>query len=342
MGATPELPIGLPTLPAGLPPVEVEEAVALAVRGRGFPTVAVPADPAFSLLAQAATAFEGVHTLGVRELRVNDAAFGIRPDEASSVEAAPFAALRATLQQWPDLVADGSVHALRVDMVGPVSLALALHSAGVPQAQALDAARTVSVLRAEALLNAVRLVEPLRPVAVVMSEPRLVGSMHPTFPLTVREVRSLLDPVVDALDRAVLDTALLIGIHVPGRSDWRTIISSGVSLVCVAPDASLLGWAPWVQALLDNGGYVAWGAVPVDRPLGTNEELLWRHLSATWRDLQAAGVDGSLLRDRSLVAPADDLARFGSEQVPHVLELLDALAARIAAPVHNRWEPALT
>ncbi len=329
MGGTPDLRIGLPTLPADLPVVGVADAVEVALRGRSFPTVPVPCDPAYSLLAQAASAFEGAYAMPNNDLRVNEATFGVRPEAAASTDFEAFAALEATLQRWPASTAGSAVDALRVDMVGPVTLALTLARTGVPLAQALDAARMALVYRAEAILARIREVEPSSAVVVMMIEPRLLGSMHPTFPLTVRQVRSLLDPVVDVLDRAATGAGLLIGVHVPGRADWRTIISSGVSLVSMPPDPSLVGWAPWVQALLDNGGYVAWGAVPVDRPLGTGEELLWRNLAATWRDLEGAGVDAQLLRARSMVGPADGLSRFDVSQLPLVVDLVDALAGRI-------------
>lgn len=330
MGGTPELPFGLPTSPAGLPVKEVGDAVELALRGREFPTVPVPSDPSLSLAAQAATGFEAVHCLPTGALRVEPSRFGVRPDAAASVQGEEFEPLHVLLARWPATVAASpEVRGLRVDMAGPVTLALALVSSGLPLDQALDGARVVSAMRAEAVLEAVRAVEPHRTVAIVMDEPRLVGAMHPTFPLSVRQVRSLLDPVVDALDRASGVAPTLIGVHVAGRSDWRTIVTSGVSLLSLPPDAGLAGWAPWIQALLDNGGFVAWGAVPVDRPLGASEELLWRHLGATWADLAAAGVDQDLLRRRSLVSPADGLAHFAPQQVESVMALVGALAERV-------------
>ncbi|MCP4434032.1 MAG: hypothetical protein GY812_00840 [Actinomycetia bacterium] len=336
MGKTPELHIGLPTVPAASPASGVSEAVEIALSGRPMPTVPVPADPGFSLLAQASTAFEGVHPIGLGDLRVSDASFGIRPADAASVRADAFAPLHVTLERWPEHRSREAPCALRVEMIGPVSLALALCAAGVAQSHAVEAARIASVYRAEALMAEVRAVEPDLPIALVMDERRLVGSMHPTFPLAVRQVRSLLDPVVDAIDHAAGATPVLIGIHVPGRSDWRTIISSGVSLVSMPADSSVAGWSRWIQALLDNGGWIAWGAVPVDRPLGTSEELLWRQLLATWRDLEAAGVDGRLLRERSMVSPADGLGGFGMAQVGGMLELVDALAGRMQANAPQR------
>ena len=330
MGGAPQLPFGLSTSPGNLPVCAVDDAVEMALRGRDFPTVPIPSVPSMSLAAQASTAFEGVFTLPTGALRLEADRFGVKPDAATELTGEGFEPLHAFLAAWPAAAERRpTVRGFRVDMAGPVTLALELAAGGLPLTQALDGARVVSAMRAEALIRATRTVEAERCVAVVMHEPRLVGAMHPTFPLSVRQVRSLLDPVVDALDRAAGASPTLIGVHVAGRSDWRTIVTSGVSLVSLPPDAGLAGWAQWIQALLDNGGFLAWGAVPVDRPLGTGEELIWRHLGATWADLAAAGVDPELLRRRSLVTPADGLGHFAPEQVDGVMALVDALGERV-------------
>jgi hypothetical protein len=330
MGAVPQMPLGLATVPGDLPVCSAGEAVEMATRGRELPTVPVLAASGCSLLHQAVDCLAGVRVLPSGALQVDLADFGVQLDRASDVSGPAHVALSEMLARWPALVAaTPTTVGVRLDLLGPVTLALFLYSAGVPQAQALDAARVVCSLRAEAMLRAVRAVEPERPVALVMSEPRLVGSMHPTFPLSVRQVRAQLDPVVDIVDRAASGAPVLIGVHVPGRSDWPTIISSGVSFLSMPPDPALVGWSDFVQAMLDNGGFIAWGALPVDRPLGSHEELLWRHLSATWSDLVAAGVDPALLRRRCLVSPSGGLGCYGPEQVAGVLALLDALAARV-------------
>lgn len=341
MGGVPELRIGLATLPASQPADASREALGLVFTGRSLPTVPVLPAAGSTLLGQSAGAFEGVRELRAGSLHVDLASFGVCPEEAATLTGPAFDTTRAALATWPELAFTTDPAAVRVDMVGPVSLAFELISAGVPRAQAIDAARMASVYRSEALFGACREAEPNLAVIVVMVEQRLVGSAHPTFALTSREVRSLLDPVVEALDAAAGTSDVVIGIHVPGRADLRTIISSGVSLVSIPPDPSVVGWAPWIQALLDNGGHIAWGAVPVDRPLGTNAELLWRHLAATWRDLEAAGVDRELMVRRSLVTASSGLARFGVEQVPGVVALADSLAERVGEQATRSRTPLL-
>ena len=341
MGGIPELPIGLATLPS-------EQPAGLPATGPGslfddrlLPTIAAPDSTDCSLKARAAAAFEGVSVLRSGQLCVDHDSFGVRPDAAARCAAPAFDTLNSTLAELTDDGGSAPGAALRIDMFGPVTLAVELLRAGVERPRAIEAARMACVYQSEAVFNAARSAHPTIAIAVVMVEPGLVGSMHPTFALGAREVRSLLDPVVDALDRVAGATEVLIGIHVPGRADWRTIISSGVSLLSMPPDAALIGWAPWIQALLDNGGHIAWGAVPVDRPLGTSAELLWRHLAATWRDLASAGVDRDQLLRRSLVAPSDGLGAFAPEQVAGVVSVVDALAQRIHEHVASTLTPVL-
>jgi hypothetical protein len=69
--------------------------------------------------------------------------------------------------------------------------------------------------------------------------------------------------------------------------------------------------------------------VPVDQPLGTGEELLWRRLSAVWCQLVGEGLDPLQLRSRSLTGPVDGLGHFGPSQAERALLLVDSLSVRV-------------
>ncbi|HTO00290.1 MAG TPA: hypothetical protein VL068_06405, partial [Microthrixaceae bacterium] len=166
-------------------------------------------------------------------------------------------------------------------------------------------------------------------VVVVMAEPGLIGAMHPTFPLSPAEVTAALIPTIDALDSFPDHGDLLVGVHVAGRTDWPSIISSGVSLISVPVDDSLLSAAPALNLFLEAGGSIAWGAVPVDQPLGTGEELLWRRLGGVWCALVGEGLDPFQLRACSLVGTSDGLGHYGESQVIRSLSLVDSLSVRI-------------
>jgi hypothetical protein len=50
---------------------------------------------------------------------------------------------------------------------------------------------------------------------------------------------------------------------------------------------------------VDGDGWIAWGAVPTDRPVGESADPHWRHLAEVWCDLTRRGVDPVPLRTRS-------------------------------------------
>lgn len=115
---------------------------------------------------------------------------------------------------------DDSYVGTRIDVLGPVSTALALRSAGVDTVDALALGVEISATTAEGLLRTLRRRLGQGLIAVVLDEPSLIGAMHPTFPLLSHEIHSALSMVVDRIDRTRPYGPLLIGAHVPGRTDW--------------------------------------------------------------------------------------------------------------------------
>ncbi|MFM7069198.1 MAG: hypothetical protein ACKOYM_07025 [Actinomycetes bacterium] len=317
-----------------LPLADPAEAVAVALSGLvslpaipSGPDRATPGTPNTSLLAQAIADVEGAALAHDGSLVVDPVHLAHDGDRTGwSLEDSAFAMFRLGLGQLSD---GPAVEALRVPLLGPVSLALRLHESGVPLVRAAALAREVVVHRATALHAAVRAAVPETVPVVVVSEPFLAGSHHPTFPLKPGEIRSLLAPVVDALDAAAAGQDLLIGVHVEGQTDWSTVISSGVSLISLPVEFAHAAPASLLATFLDDGGWIDWGVVPVDRPLGSSDELLWKRLSALWCTLVGGGVDPMLLRTRSMVSPNGGLDRFAREQVGGVLELAGAIALRV-------------
>lgn len=333
MGGTPELPFGCATSVGPLPGEDPAVVAAMAVHAQPeFPTVPTLGTLSGSLLAQAVEGLGGLELVAPGLLR-------LRPDAAVPTVAdlghgdldlagPAHDCLHRTVEALARAAAPPRV-GLRVGFLGPVTLTLALRAAGVEVDRAAALAARVVERRSQLLLAEVRRVVPDGVVAVVASEPGLVGAVHPTFPLAPAQVRDLLGEVVAALDAHRDEGPLLIGVHVPGRTDWATVISSGVSLISAPADGGMVGWAAELADFLGRGGRVAWGAVPVDQPLGTSEELLWRRLSATWCELVGEGLDPLELRNRSLISPVDGLGHFGPTQAARVLGLVDALSTRV-------------
>jgi hypothetical protein len=325
MGGSIDLPFGLATSVGALPCTEPGEAVRMALRAQpDFPCTPSLGITGGSLLAQAVEGMGGVEVMPPGLLQVAPELLG-EPDTVGP-DGGSYAAFHGFVDE---LRAARPAVGVRISLLGPVTLALGLRAAGVPTDDAVALARAVVARRGAAMLGAVRSVMPDGVVLVCASEPGLIGASHPTFPLAPDQVLDLLTPFVDAVDQHPDGADLLIGVHVPGRTDWGTIISSGVSVVSAPVDRDLVGWAGALGDFMDRGGRIVWGAVPVDQPLGTSEELLWRRMSAMWCELVGEGMDPLQLRSRSLVGPVDGLGHFGVSQAERVLDLVDSLALRV-------------
>jgi|GEM_PF-134833 len=311
------------------------EAVRLALRSQPiFPTAPTSAAAEWSLLSQAIAGLDGIKAVSPGVLAGLQSSHEIAGCELlTQLEAPAFEPLRGFLDQLGShskQLGDRFVGA-RIGVLGPVTLALAMRAAGLESEVAVAVAAKIVAARSVAILRAYRAAMPNAVLAVVMSEPSLVGAMHPTFPLSPTQVQSLLRHVVTAIDGVRRDPetqGLLIGVHVPGRTDWETIASSGISLISAPAESGLTGWSATLSAFLENGGRIAWGAVPVNQPLGSREELLWRRLSAVWCQLSGEGVDPLLLRSRSLISPEDGLGHFGESQATLALGLVDSISVR--------------
>lgn len=337
MGGTEDLPFGLATSVGAVPFSSGSGAVRSAVQKTltlqpNFPTAPTSGAVTYSLLAQAVAGVAGVEVLPPGLLRVDPAADPSsvlnRPVSVDGVAHAPFREFVSALTPHAERVGAEFV-GVRVGVLGPVTLSLALRTAGLPAETSLELATKLVERRAVAMVDHVRSVLPSCVVALVMNEPGLIGAMHPTFPLDPSQVLSMLSPVVTAVDTTGRSEDMLIGVHVPGRTDWRTIICSGVSLISAPADDGVLGWAEPLAQFFDNGGRVAWGAVPVDQPLGSGEELLWRRLSSLWCRLVGEGLDPLLMRSRSLTSPVDGLGHFGPMQAELALGLVESLSIRV-------------
>src|SRR5690606_16485252 len=94
-------------------------------------------------------------------------------------------------------------------------------------------------------------------------------------------------------------------------------------------DSDVEAAAGSLAQFLERGGWVAWGVVPPDRPLGTTPELLWRQLSQLWCRLVQEGCDPVRLRTQAMITPACGLASHGVTQAEQVMEFCRVLAGRL-------------
>jgi hypothetical protein len=278
-----------------------------------------------TMLGQAAWGVEGVEvdacgTVVVARPRALDPEAPLG-DEPCAGDA--FAGFRAFLDA---VTAARRIGPIKIQMTGPVTFGVALHRAGVGRDRAFAVAASAVHRRASALVSAARAASPDTALVVFFDEPSLAGLRHPTFPLGAEEAADVLSGALAGLERSVMT-----GVHCCGRTDWRPVFAAGPHIVSMPVAAADAVRADDLGAFLDRGGWVAWGAVPTDGPLGDGLDRLWRDLAARWCEFVRAGCDGSRLRAQSLVTPACGLAAHGESQAARVLALTDRVAERLQA-----------
>jgi hypothetical protein len=317
---------GTDTSVGSLPHHDAAEAVAF-VLARQTRLPAAPSlpqrSPLESMVAQAAWGVPGVcvEANGSLDLRL-DQLDPQAPLADPDLQGEPFHTMRVFLE-----AVRGRSRPVKLQLTGPVTLGLALHAAGADAGRAFAVAGTAVRTRAAGLLRLASELAPGTPLVVFLDEPGLTGLMHPEFPL---DPEAAVDLTSGAL--AVLERGAVTGLHCCGHTDWKLVAQTGPQVLSAPLGVGLESAADTLSRFLEDGGWVAWGAIPTDEPIGSTPGRLWRQLSALWCELVQAGCDPVLLRTQSLVTPACGLATHGTSQAERVL----ALARQVAARVHDQ------
>ncbi len=165
---------------------------------------------------------------------------------------------------------------------------------------------------------------PLAAKVVFVDEPGLVALSDPGFPMAPDHA---VDLVSSAL--AAIEEHAVTGLHCCGDTDWRLALAAGPQIISMPTNAGVTDHAGALGMHLDRGGWVAWGAVPTNRPVGSEPGLLWRSLSDTWCELVQRGCDALRLREQALVTPECGLANHDPVQAETILALSVELAERV-------------
>lgn len=211
---------------------------------------------------------------------------------------------------------------VKVQVTGPLTLGVALRTAGMPEQRAFR--RAAAATRAwsvalEELLNA-RL--PNTSVVLFFDEPALVAWRRGDAPLD-RE------SAIDVLSGALAAVDCITGVHVCGDGDLGLVLEAGPQVLGVEVSEALVRDTIPLSRFLDGDGWIAWGAIPTDRPVGESAEKHWRRLAAVWCELTRRGCDPVPLRARGIITPACGLAGYGASQAERVLGIARELAARV-------------
>ena len=307
-----------------LPHVDREEAIAFVLEH----TPEVPAAPTLPrleplelMIPQAAWGIAGVTvaddgTISIADPAAVDPAAPLGDPELAG---RPFGTWRVFLEHISDRTGP-----VKVQLTGPVTLALTLVAAGLGAPQAFEVAAAAVSQRAGHLLSLVERLAPGTSPLLVLDEPGLVGGLRTDLPIAGEALADVLSGVL-----AAVEGRAITGIHCCGPTDWHLLAQAGPDLLSLPVGAGVTESAGAIGSFLDRGGLIAWGAVATNEPLGEQPSRSWRQLSAQWCALVQAGCDPVLLRRQALVTPVCGLATHDVNQADHVFGITRRLAEKI-------------
>jgi len=211
---------------------------------------------------------------------------------------------------------------VKSQVVGPLTLGVALVRAGLPPAVAFERATIAVRAWARVLEEQVASALPGAALLLFLDEPALVLWRRNEAPIEREHA-------VDVLSNALAGCRAVTGVHVCGEGDVRLAFESGPRVLGLPVSEQLLSDGDAMARHLDADGWIAWGAVPTDRPIGDSADPLWRRLVVLWCDLTRRGCDPLGLRTHALVTPACGLAGHGPSQAVRALRLAQTMADRI-------------
>lgn len=202
---------------------------------------------------------------------------------------------------------------VKVQVTGPVTLAVALARGGVPQGVALATAAIAVRRRAAALVDLL----DADPLVLCIDEPWL-GGAHPSIPVE--------DVITSVLD--VLAPAVVAAVHCCGDADWDSVLDAlpAPAVASIPASRDAVAHAASLSRFLGRGGTVAWGVVPTTPPYVIDGDELWRQFAALLHELADAGCDPEQLRHQSWVTPECGLAGQTVEQAEAALSAAHTVA----------------
>jgi methionine synthase II (cobalamin-independent) len=275
-----------------------------------------------SMLAQALVGVRGVQVGPDGTIAVDPMDVKPHASVVTDLDHEAFTGVRSFLDLAGKVHLDGA--AVKWQFVGPVTLGVGLHRAGLDRETAFEFALEIVRDRVAAIADVIRASLPNSKQMVVLDEPWFSELMRPGFPI----------PPDEAIDRmsgamAALPADTLTGVHCCAPCDVATLLASGPNVVSLPVAPELVDWVGYLTRFLADGGIVAWGVVPTDGPVGSISERQWRALSDLWCGLVQRGCDPVLLRRQSLVTPQCGLAMHSVSAARRIARLTAEVGKRV-------------
>lgn len=210
--------------------------------------------------------------------------------------------------------------------VGPISVGIALRRAGAPPELAFTVALGAVRSHLQALTTAVAEALPESPQLVIIDEPFARDLMSRDFPIPPGEAVDLLSAAM-----AAVEPIATVGVHCCGEFDMAMVLESGPSVLSLPASRSLIPLAGYLDRFLRNGGWIAWGAVATEGPIGVTSNRSWHQLASLWDDLVRHGLDRELLHRQCLLTPECGLGTHSTAVAERVCHSLHDVSRRVRA-----------
>jgi len=321
-----QLPSGIATGIGGLPHRDAGEAAEFVLRKMELPSIpSLPRrSPAEGSIVQAMVGMQGITVGQYGSIAVDANRVDPLAAVVTDLDHDAFVGFRTFLDRAQVLGHTGPV---KWQMVGPVTLGIALMRAGVPMSEAFEAAVRAVRERLQHLLDAVAAALPASQQVVIIEEPSLSELMQPGFPIAPD---TAIDLVSGAL--AAIETSAISGLHVCGLTDIASQLAAGPAILSLPVRQEVAESAGYLLRFMEQGGYIAWGVVPTSGPIITSAERPWRQLCALWCELVQRGADPTMLREQAIITPECGLAAHSQA----VAERVHRFAAEISRRVRDQ------
>jgi hypothetical protein len=230
----------------------------------------------------------------------------------------------ACLRAFLDVARVERPAAVKWQSTGPLTLAMALIRHGIPARAAFD----VGVRAVRATTREIhRTIEAALPGVeqiVLIDEPSTSAVLCPGFPVPPEAAIDIVSGALAGVELA----AAAVGVHCCADADMMALVAAGPNLLSFPVRPEVTSYAGQLSSFLDHGGWIAWGVVPTDRPLGSVDRY-WRELQSIWGELEQLGCDSVRLRRQSLLTPVCGLGFHTPDQARSIFAMCNDLSARI-------------